>query len=53
MSETRLGVQEYYGKTLQRSDDLKTNACCTVSKRKLTQGVRDAIRQLHDKVVSK
>ena len=23
-------VQDYYGKTLQGSEDLKTNACCTV-----------------------
>ena len=23
-------VSEYYGKTLQQSEDLKTDACCTV-----------------------
>jgi arsenite methyltransferase len=42
-SETeRLEIQEYYGRILQNSSDLKTNACCT----------SDAIPEIHRKILS-
>lgn len=31
MSQIHTEVQEYYGKTLQNTDDLKTAACCTIT----------------------
>ena len=41
-------VQEYYGKTLQQSSDLKTNACCTVQT--YPQHIKDAMSLIHDEV---
>ncbi len=46
-------VQEYYGKTLQSSGDLKTNACCTTSGRKRPHSVIEALSMVHEQVVSK
>ena len=31
MNKTNEQVQNYYGKELQTSSDLKTNACCTLT----------------------
>ncbi|NXL41194.1 AS3MT methyltransferase, partial [Podilymbus podiceps] len=44
--------QDYYGKELQRSGDLKTNACVT-SARPLPTAVRDALERVHEEVVAK
>ncbi|KFP32053.1 Arsenite methyltransferase, partial [Colius striatus] len=44
--------QDYYGKELQKSKDLKTNACIT-SSRRLPKAVRDALERVHDEVVSR
>ena len=54
-SEGRLytEVQEYYGKTLQSSSDLKTNACCTTSGRKKPRSVLEALSLVHDQVIAK
>ena len=50
MSTTK-EVQEYYGKTLQKSEDLKTNACCTVQV--FPQHIKDALSLIHDEVHAK
>jgi arsenite methyltransferase len=44
-------VQEYYGEELQKSEDLKTNACCTLTKP--PQHILQALRLVHDEVQSK
>ncbi|NXU39415.1 AS3MT methyltransferase, partial [Drymodes brunneopygia] len=44
--------QDYYGKELQKSEDLKTNACIT-SARPLPKVVRDALENIHEEVVSR
>ena len=44
-------VKEYYGKVLQKSADLQTNACCTAVE--LPQEVKAAIGKVHPEVVSK
>lgn len=44
-------VQEYYGKALENSEDLKTNACCTLDPP--PKHITEIISQLHDEVVSK
>ncbi len=44
-------VKDYYGKVLQNSDDLKTNACCTDSH--LPKYVKKALSQVHDEVMSR
>jgi SAM-dependent methyltransferase len=44
-------VKDYYGKTLQHSDDLKTNACCTTTA--LPQYVKMALSNIHDEVLSR
>lgn len=41
-------VQEYYGKTLQSGDDLKTNACCTVQN--YPAHIKEAMALIHDEV---
>ena len=42
-------VKEYYGKELQQSADLKTNACCTDDG--LPRYVKDALTKVHDEVL--
>ncbi len=44
-------VQEYYGKTLQNSEDLKTNACCTDNS--YPQHIKDTLKLIHDDVITK
>jgi arsenite methyltransferase len=41
-------VQEYYGKTLQQSSDLKTNACCTI--KVYPDHIKEAMSLIHDEV---
>ena len=46
-------VKEYYGKTLQNTDNLQTNVC-TVRKDKPTpKHVREAIKNVHDEIQSR
>lgn len=47
----RQAVQEYYGKTLQSSNDLQTNACCTDAS--LPGYMKKLLAQLHDEVVTR
>ncbi|NXN09705.1 AS3MT methyltransferase, partial [Indicator maculatus] len=44
--------QDYYGKELQKSEDLKTNACVTLA-RPLPKVVRDALEHVHKEVVAR
>ncbi|XP_071604515.1 arsenite methyltransferase isoform X6 [Heliangelus exortis] len=44
-------VQDYYGRELQKSEDLKTNACIT-SSRPLPKAVNDALECVHEEVVA-
>ena len=44
-------VKDYYGKVLQHSDDLKTNACCTDTN--MPKHVKKALSQVHDEVMSR
>lgn len=44
--------QDYYGKELQKSEDLKTNAC-VISARPLPKAVRDALERVHEEVVAR
>ena len=44
-------VQEYYGETLQTSDDLKTNACCTSGSP--PKYVRELLKKVHPTVLAK
>ncbi|XP_039927401.1 arsenite methyltransferase [Hirundo rustica] len=45
-------VQDYYGKELQKTEDLKTNACIT-SARPLSKMVRDALEHIHEEVLAR
>ena len=44
-------VKEYYGKVLQKSDDLQTNACCTDAG--MPDFVKPVMSKLHDEVVTR
>jgi len=44
-------VKNYYGKVLQQTEDLKTNACCTSSD--MPRHVKTALSQVHDEVLSR
>ncbi len=44
-------VQDYYGKTLQASADLKTNACCTI--KNYPSHIKEAMSLIHDEVHNK
>lgn len=51
MSEIHTSVQEYYGKELEKSEDLKTNACCTLTAP--PKHIMEALREVHDEVQAK
>ncbi len=44
-------VQEYYGKVLQKSDDLQTNACCTPDD--VPEYLRKVLAKIHPEVTEK
>lgn len=44
--------QDYYGRELQKSEDLKTNACVTLT-RPVPKAVRDALQRVHEEVVAR
>lgn len=44
-------VSEYYGETLQHSDDLKTNACCTIQS--YPDYIQAPLSMIHDEVIGK
>ncbi|WP_137702027.1 methyltransferase domain-containing protein [Marimonas lutisalis] len=44
-------VQDYYGKVLQGSDDLQTNACCTPGD--MPGHVKAALSNIHDEVLTR
>ena len=44
-------VSDYYGSTLQHSDDLKTNACCTIQA--YPGYIQTPLAMIHDEVTSK
>ncbi|WP_373050162.1 methyltransferase domain-containing protein [Thalassovita aquimarina] len=44
-------VQDYYGKVLQGSDDLQTNACCSPAD--MPDYVKDVLRNVHDEVLTR
>jgi len=50
-SDHKQEVQEYYGKTLSKTEDLKTNACCTTSS--YPKEIKDLIKDVHPEVVEK
>ncbi len=51
MSNITEEVQDYYGKELQKSEDLKTNACCTLTPP--PKHIINALRNVHDEVQAK
>lgn len=51
MTKTHEEVQEYYGKTLQQSTDLKTNACCTTVS--YPDNIKNILKEIHDEVLIK
>jgi len=48
-SGVKENIQEYYGETLQSSDDLKTNACCTGED--LPRYVKESLKYINDESV--
>ena len=44
-------VKDYYGKELTSSEDLKTNACCTMEEP--PQYIKNALSNIHDEVMAK
>jgi len=44
-------VQDYYGKELNTSEDLKTNACCTLEEP--AEHIKAALSNIHDEVMEK
>lgn len=51
VSQLENEVQDYYGKVLQGSDDLKTTACCTDIS--YSTQIKQALKNIHDEVLSK
>ena len=51
VSSTKNSVQDYYGKTLKSSEDLKTDACCTADD--LPSFAKPILSKIHDEVLMK
>lgn len=51
MSAIHESVKTYYGKELEKSEDLKTNACCTLEEP--PRYVKEVLSKIHDDVLSK
>jgi arsenite methyltransferase len=51
MKDTHEEVQEYYGLELQTTEDLKTNACCTLTRP--PKHINDALKLVADEVQAK
>ena len=51
MSTIHESVQDYYGKELSKSEDLKTNACCTIEEP--PKHIKKALANIHDEVMAK
>jgi len=51
MSQKHSEVQQYYGEALTSTEDLQTNACCTLSPP--PKHIRDTISDIHDEVLDK
>ncbi|XP_013865651.1 arsenite methyltransferase [Austrofundulus limnaeus] len=51
-SSIHVDVKDYYGKRLQKSSDLKTNACVTPAQ-PIPSFVRDALKKVHPEVSAK
>ncbi len=51
MNKTHEEVSNYYGTELQNTDDLKTNACCTLTSP--PKQIAEALSQISDEVISK
>jgi len=51
IDQTKQDVQEYYGETLESSDDLKTSACCPIDA--MPKNIRPYLKNIHDEVTSK
>ncbi len=50
-NNTHKEVQDYYGKELKKTEDLKTNACCTMEAP--PEHIMKALRNVHDEVQAK
>ncbi|MDF7798056.1 methyltransferase domain-containing protein [Pontiellaceae bacterium B1224] len=50
-TEKHEAVSAYYGSTLEKSDDLKTNACCTI--KQVPAPIQKAMDLIHDEVLEK
>lgn len=46
-------VKDYYGKVLEKSDDLKTTACTTGNNQNMTASVKKALSLVNEEVHSK
>ena len=51
LTDVTSDVKTYYGETLQTSDDLKTNACCTGAE--MPEVIKAALRKCHPEVIAK
>lgn len=51
MENTTTSVQNYYGKELRNSTDLKTNACCTTFE--YPKKIKKILSEIHDEVMAK
>lgn len=51
MNDMTKDVQDYYGKQLTQSDDLQTNACCTLEPP--PTHIKDALANIHEEVQAK
>jgi len=51
MNQKHQEVSEYYGETLDKSEDLQTNACCTITPP--PKHIRNILADIHDEVMAK
>lgn len=51
LDETRTAIQEYYGRVLESSSDLRTGACCTPDR--LPERLRGLLERIHPDITER
>ena len=51
LEETHESVQDYYGKVLHGTDDLKTNACCSLDT--IPEHLKEILRTIEPEVLER
>ena len=52
-TSTHSQVKDFYGKRIQKSEDLQTNVCCFMDRESFSSEAKEALKLLHPEVKAK